>query len=107
MKREKINRKVEVLFTQSDFNRLIELTKLANMSMSRYIRTSCFNKKIEAKFTQEERLFMTRIFNIGNNLNQIARAMNAQQKNEELLLRLRISLDHLDNFIHKMLRHDS
>lgn len=107
MERERIDRKVEVLFTKSDFNRLTQLANLANMSISRYVRTACFNKKIYAKFTQEERVFMTRIFNIGNNLNQIAKALNAQQKNEELLLRLRISLDHLDNFIDKMLRNDS
>lgn len=50
---------------------------------------------------------MTRIFNIGNNLNQIAKALNAQQKNDELLLRLRVTLDHLDNFIDKMLEYDS
>jgi hypothetical protein len=107
MTKENLNRKVEVRFSLSDFQRLKSLSKLANMSISRYVRTACFNKKIDAKFTQEERVFITRIFNIGNNLNQIARAINAQQKNDELLLRLRITLDHLDNFIDKMLRNDS
>jgi len=107
MKREKIDRKVEVLFTQSDFDRLVGLAKVANMNLSRYIRSACFNKKIEAKFTQEERLFMTRIFNIGNNLNQIAKALNTHQKDDNLMLRLQITLDHLDDFIHKMLKNDS
>lgn len=107
MTKENLNRKVEVRFSLSDFQRLKSLSKQVNMSISRYVRTACFNKKIEAKFTQEERVFITRIFNIGNNLNQIARAMNAQKRDEDLLLRLQITLDHLDDFIYKMLKNDS
>lgn len=107
MTKENLNRKVEVRFSLSDFQRLKSLSKQANMCISRYVRTACFNKKIEAKFTQEERVFITRIFNIGNNLNQISRAMNAQKRDEDLLLRLQITLDHLDDFIHKMLKNDS
>jgi predicted DNA binding CopG/RHH family protein len=107
MKKENLNKKVEVRFTSSDLQRLKGLSKSANMSVSRYIRTACFNKKVEAKFTNEERSFFRNLAMIGNNLNQIAKTINSQIKDNTIEFRLTNSLDHLDFFINKLLKDDS
>lgn len=107
MKKENLNKKVEVRFSPSDFQRLKSLSKSANMSMSRYIRTACFNKKVESKFTNEERAFFRNLSMIGNNLNQIAKSINSQIKDNTIEFRLTNSLDHLDFFINKLLKDDS
>lgn len=103
MKKEYLNQKVEVRFTPSDRQRLKALSKLANMSVSRYIRAACFNKKVEPLFTDEERAFFRNLSNIGNNLNQIAKTLNAQVKDSAIEFRLKNSLDHLDHYIYKLL----
>lgn len=106
MKKENLNRKVEILFTESDFLRLKALASLANMTISRYVRTACFNKKVEAKFTDQERAFFRNLSQIGNNLNQIARTLNSQIQDSTIEFRLTNSLDHLDFFINKLLQND-
>jgi len=103
MKKEYLNKKVEVRFTPADLEKLKDLSKSANMSISRYIRTACFNKKVEALFTNEERAFFRNLSNIGNNINQISKALNSQIKDSTIEFRLKNSLDHLDYYIRKLL----
>ena len=107
MKKEYLNKIVEVRFSPSVFQRLNSLSISANMSVSRYIRTACFNRKVEAKFTDEERSFFRNLSMIGNNLNQIAKTINSQIKDNTIEFRLINSLDHLDFFINKLLKDDS
>ncbi len=107
MKKEILNKKLVIRLSPNDFNKLKSISKQCNMTVSRYVRKACFTKEIKPNFTEEERQFMSRIYNLGNNLNQIAKALNTQSKDPTIISRLENTLDHLDQYILKVLNHDS
>ena len=107
MKKEILNKKLVIRISPNDFNKLKSISEQCNMTVSRYVRKACFTKVIKPNFTEEERQFMSRIYNLGNNINQIAKALNTQSKDPTIVSRLENTLDHLDQYIIKFLNHDS
>lgn len=107
MKKEILNKKLVIRLSPNDFNKLKSISEQCNMTVSRYVRKACFTKEIKPNFTEEERQFMSRIYNLGNNLNQIAKALHTQSKDPTIISRLENTLDHLDQYILKVLNHDS
>lgn len=71
---ENINKSqiVTARFTQADYKELLSRSKRANMSISKYIKTSALNPDKEIVVYEGLKEFNYGISKIGNNLNQLA-----------------------------------
>lgn len=107
MKKEILKKKLVIRLSETDFDKLKSISNQCNMTLSRYVRTACFKKEIKPNFSDEERQFMSRLYNLANNMNQAAKALHMQSKEPNLIVRLENTLDHIDHYIHKVLNHDS
>lgn len=73
------HKRTTVRFTNAEFDRITEDTKLSGFSLPALLKRSYFQrKKLALLFTQEERhAVCAELRRIGNNVNQVARRVNS------------------------------
>ena len=74
----KRSRKVTVAFSEEEYCLMKDKATLSGLSPAAYCRRAAVRKEIREALTYEDRKLLQGLWNIGNNLNQIARALNAR-----------------------------
>jgi len=100
---------ISLRLDEIEYNRIIKLATIANMSVSNYLRKAALSKEIKPRFSVHEKAYFQNLSAIGNNINQLSKYYNAKNGIVDDLTHQRLlnTLDHLDSLVNKLLDHGS
>jgi len=93
-KREPKTYKMSIRFTTGQIAGISQAAKAMGQNMASFCRQIILKKKVK-DLSPETREFRNNLIQIGNNLNQIARKLNAHGVDEPTMSELRMTLDYI------------
>ena len=100
---------ISLRLDEIEYNRIIKLADLANMSVSNYLRTAALSKEVKPRFSSHEKAYFQNLSAIGNNINQLSKYYNSKNGKVDDITHQKLmnTLDHLDNLVNKLLNYGS